>query len=302
MRGESAARSSGLLESTVLAAKSAAVVGIGSGGSTIAVALAQAGVGRLVLVDRDRLEIGNISRHACGFGDLGRRKGAAVADLLRGKNPAVDVAVHDIDVVRDSAALSRALEGVDLVIGATDSDASRFVVNQVGLDLSITALYGRVLTAAVGGDVVRVRPGVGPCLACVYTERFLVSRPREYSNSAEAAEVSPAYATDADRACVQVGLASDIAPIAQLITKLALLELSRGGGGHLEALDEDLLSDFYVWANRREGMYEGWQRMGFSYDKPSILRWYGAELERRHDCAACGASSARTTGFFGGAR
>lgn len=300
VRTELYARSSGLLETDALARKSVAVVGLGSGGSTIAIALAQAGIGRMVLVDRDRLEIGNVSRHACGVGDLGRLKTRAVRDLVLGKNPAIDVSMHDIDIVEQPDALRAGLEGVDLAIAATDGDVSRFLINQVALDLQLTTVFGRVLTRATGGDVLRVRPRQGPCLACVYTKQFLRQRPREYSREAEAREDAEAYMSESDiNAKIQVGLASDIAPVANLITKIALVELSRDTGGGLEVLDADLRADFYIWANRREGTYAEWPAMEFSFGKPSILRWYGANVPRRAECGACGVADVVEPGFFG---
>ena len=300
MRAETYLRSAGLLETDVLEQKSVAVVGLGSGGSAIAVALAQAGVGRMTLVDRDRLEIGNVSRHACGVGDLGRRKTRALHDLVLGKNPAIDVAVHDLDVVEQPAALREALDGVDLLIGATDGDASRFLVNQVALELGVTTVFGRVLTRAAGGDVLRVRPHAGPCLACIYTEHFLAQRPREYSRLPEVREDTASYVPETDlEAKIQVGLASDIAPVANLMTKIALVELSRHSAGGLETVDADLRADFYIWANRREGVYASWSPMEFSYTQPSILRWYGADVSHRPDCGACGIAVKPTSGFFG---
>jgi hypothetical protein len=294
------ARSKGLLETDALARKSVAIVGLGSGGSTIAVALAQSGVGRMVLVDRDRLEVGNVARHACGIGDLGRRKTNAVADLVHGKNPALEVVTADVDIVRDPEATGDAIKSADLLIAATDSDRSRFVLNQLALDNRMRAIFGRVLTRACGGEVLRVRPFEGPCLSCVYTEQFLAQRPREFSNRSEARESAPDYVGDDDLdATVQVGLASDIAPVANLMVKLALVELSRGAGGGLDSLDEDLLADFYVWANRREKVYASWPKMGYEFTKPAILRWYGANLARRDGCLSCAAVETPSSSFFG---
>ncbi len=282
------ARSRGLLDTSVLARRSVAIVGLGSGGSTIAVSLAQAGVGSLTLIDRDRLEIGNVTRHACGVGDLGRRKTRAVRDLAQGKNPEVVIHEHDIDIIDHADELGTAIAGVDLVIAATDSDRSRFVLNQAALAQGKTTIFGRVLTRASGGDVLRVRPGSGPCLACVYTERFLAHRPSEVANLREAREGSQPYMSDAEvREQIQVGLASDILPISNMMVKLALVELSRGSGG-LDSLDNDLVADFYTWANRREGAYQGYSPMGFTFNQPAILRWFGANISRRADCLACG--------------
>jgi hypothetical protein len=297
VRADLRARSRSLLGTDALADRSVAVVGLGSGGSTVATQLAQAGVGHMVLVDRDRLEIGNVTRHACGIGDLGRRKTAAVRDLMIGKNPHLDVRTVDTDVLGDRGVLDRALDGVDLLVAATDTDSSRFLLNQLALDLGITSLFGRVLTRACGGEVLRVRPRVTACLACVYTERFLASRPREYSDLDDARRDAPAYAAeDADLAAtVQVGLASDIAPVANMMVKLALVELCRDapGAAGLAGLDEDLTADFYVWANRREAVYRTWSAMGATFTTPSILRWYGASHPRLPGCVVCGPGVAR---------
>jgi hypothetical protein len=297
VRAELGVRSTSLLETGALAGRSVAVVGLGSGGSTIAVHLAQAGVGRMVLVDRDRLEIGNVTRHACGIGDLGRRKTAAVRDLLIGKNPRIDVRTVDADVLTDRGAVERALDGVDLLVAATDTDSSRFHLNQVALDTGVTTLFGRVLARACGGEVLRVRPWASACLACVYTERFLASRPREYSGLDQARADAPSYASAAELAAtVQVGLASDIAPVATMMVKLALVELSREapGAAGLTGLDEDLSADFYVWANRREAVYRSFSVMGSTFTTPSILRWYGASHPRLPGCVVCGPVAART--------
>ena len=61
-------RNAGLSETTVLKDKSVAVVGCGSLGSTLALSLARAGVGRFHLFDPDRLDPVNIARHQADTG------------------------------------------------------------------------------------------------------------------------------------------------------------------------------------------------------------------------------------------
>ncbi|TAE94470.1 MAG: ThiF family adenylyltransferase, partial [Oscillatoriales cyanobacterium] len=65
-RSELYSRSKGLLETSVLENCKIGVVGLGSGGSTVALELAKAGVGNFVLIDFDRLELENVARHICG--------------------------------------------------------------------------------------------------------------------------------------------------------------------------------------------------------------------------------------------
>jgi molybdopterin/thiamine biosynthesis adenylyltransferase len=288
-RSELYSRSQGLLETSVLKHMKVGVVGVGSVGSTVAVELAKASVGSFVLIDADRLELSNVSRHMCGIDDLGRYKTKAVRDLLLGKNPSVQVDTAEWDITQHVDDTADLLRSCQLIIAATDTNQSRFTLNSMALASRIPAIFGRALTRAAGGDVLRVRPYLGPCLACVFTEHFLATRQEEISQIRQARAVAPAYMTEADlTATVHVGLSSDILPIANMMVKLALVELSRGQPSGIASLEEDLVADFYIWANRRELVYHNWPKMAYTTGAASILRWYGAKLERQTACLVCG--------------
>lgn len=288
-RCELYSRSQGLLETSVLEECKVGIVGLGSGGSSVAVELAKAGVGHFVLIDFDRLELGNVARHVCGTGDLGRYKTKAVRDLLYGKNPYIEIQTAELDVNTNLEQTKFLLKDCDLIIAASDNNHSRFNLNSIALEYKIPTLFGRALTRACGGDVLRVRPFEGPCLACVFTKEFLESRQEEVSQFRQAREDNPAYVPDDQvKATIQVGLSSDILPISNMIVKLALLELSRGKESGIKSLEEDLIADFYIWGNRREYSYESWSKMEYGSKTPSILRWYGAKWERDLSCAVCG--------------
>jgi molybdopterin/thiamine biosynthesis adenylyltransferase len=290
-RSDLFSRSRGPLETDALARRTVGIVGVGSGGSAIAVDLARAGVGRFVLIDPDGLELANLSRHVCGLSDLGRAKVAAVRDLLLDRNPHVAVAAHALDVLAEPARAREALADVDLLVGATDDPKSRGWINRLALATGRTAIFGRALTRAYGGDVLRVRPHHGPCVACVYGAGL--DREEEITTAAQA-ENAPGYVSADDRAAlVQPGLSADIAPIANMMVRLALLELSRGTNAAITTLDADLTADLYVWANRRERAYAAWSPMAFDSRTPSILRWYGASAERDQGCIECGAYETR---------
>ena len=53
-------------------------------------------------------------------------------------------------------------------------------------------------------------------------------------------------------AVVQVGLSSDIQPICNMMVKLALVKLSRCSESGISSLEDELVYDYYMWANRRE--------------------------------------------------
>lgn len=288
-RCELYSRSQGLLETSVLEDCKVGIVGLGSGGSSVAIELAKAGVGKFVLIDFDRLELANVARHVCGTGDLGRYKTKAVRDLLYGKNPYIQVETAEIDINTSLEQTKILLRDCDLIIAASDNNRSRFNLNSIALAYNIPTIFGRALTRACGGDVLRVRPFQGPCLACVFTKEFLESRQEEVSQFRQAREDNPAYVPDHEvKATIQVGLSSDILPISNMIVKLALQELSRGKNSGIKSLEEDLIADFYIWANRRENTYESWPKMEYGSRTPSILRWYGAKWERNVSCEVCG--------------
>ncbi|MGL6337555.1 MAG: HesA/MoeB/ThiF family protein, partial [Waterburya sp.] len=294
-------RSKGLLETSVLENSKVGIVGLGSGGSSIAIELAKAGIGNFFLIDFDRIELENISRHVCGIGDLGRYKTRAVKDLLYGKNPYVKVETAELDINTNFEKTKLLLQNCDLIIAATDNNRSRFNLNRIALEYKIPTIFGRVLTRACGGDILRVRPFDGPCLACTFTKQFLQSYPEEISQFQQAREETPAYVSDHDvNATVQVGLSSDIMPISNMIVKLALLELSHDKETGIKSLEEDLIADFYIWANRRDLTYGNWPKMEYGSKTPSILRWYGAKLERNLSCEICGESiDTSNDKFFG---
>lgn len=287
-RSDLYSRSRGLLEVDVLERRRVAIVGLGSFGSTIALELAKAGVGHFDLFDFDRLELANLARHTGRLQDLGRHKTRVVRDTLLSKNPWCDVQTWEVDVNQHLDLLRERVAASDLVIGVTDNQASRLNVNQVAVETGRPVLFGRAITRAAGGDVLRVRPGEGPCLNCLFGQGLLQA-PAEVSTLRQARRESPAYTTPGQlQAAVQVGLASDIAPITNLIVKLALVSLSAGTASGIESVGEDLTADFYIWANRRDLIYRDWPRMGCSFDRNSILRWYGTRVPRDPDCLVCG--------------
>ncbi len=74
------------------------VLGLGALGSTVAEHLARAGVGRLTLVDRDRVEPGNLVRHATQLRHVGWSKAKAVSDVARSAGLYCEVGYHELSL------------------------------------------------------------------------------------------------------------------------------------------------------------------------------------------------------------
>lgn len=142
------------------------VLGLGGLGCPAALYLAAAGVGSLVLVDGDEVELSNLQRQiAHGDADIGRNKAASVAATIAALNPEVETRVHPLELRGE--AIGPVLAGVDLVVDASDNYPSRFELNRA----CIAAAIPLVSAAAVRdeGQLAVFDPHRGgPCYRCLY--------------------------------------------------------------------------------------------------------------------------------------
>lgn len=281
-------RSKGILEVDILKDKRVMIVGLGSFGSQIAIELAKASVGEFSLVDFDRVELHNLSRHTATVGDLGRLKTDVIEDAILGKNPYARVFKHADDINDNLDLLYSEVEKADLVICATDNNTSRYNISRALVEKETVGIFGRAITRAEGGDVFRYRPG-GPCYCCLVGRGDL--QEEEISDVASARRDGriAAYVSPEDaEAMVQVGLSSDIEPICNMMVKISLMELSRGAQSGIACLEQELVYDYYMWANRRERHYANWKPLPGAGAYPTIMRWYGAHIEKEDTCPICG--------------
>src|SRR5260370_29910984 len=146
-----------------------AVVGCGALGSFQGGALARAGIGRLVLIDRDYVELSNLQREWL-FEESDARdalpKAVAAARRVAAINSGVTVQAEVRDLT--PANIDDLLEGVDLILDGTDNFETRYLINDYSVSKGIPWIYG----AAVGsyGIAMPIVPGVTACLKCVYPE------------------------------------------------------------------------------------------------------------------------------------
>ncbi len=112
-----ALRRSGILETTILQDKTVLCIGLGTGGAHVVVELAKCGVGRFLLVDRDRLSVGNVVRHPGGISQVGRLKVNVVRDLILEKNPNAKIEAHALEVgFGNKDLISELVRASDIVI------------------------------------------------------------------------------------------------------------------------------------------------------------------------------------------
>jgi hypothetical protein len=144
------------------------VVGIGSIGSAAVEALASNGIGRLALVDPDRLLQDNLARHRLTGADLGRFKVRAMSDRVIKRHPGVEVESYPLDVIEDADVMRPLFARSDTILCASDGVTSRRVVNHLARRARVPVVFAAVLEDGAFGEVIRIRPRSG-CLLCLRT-------------------------------------------------------------------------------------------------------------------------------------
>jgi len=142
-----------------------AVIGAGGIGSPALQYLAAAGVGRLTVIDDDRVDLSNLQRQTLfGTGDAGARKGDAAVTALRRLNPHVEVTPLPVRI--DATNATGLLAGHDAVLDGTDNFATRLTVADAALTLRIPLIASAVGEFEGQLGVFRGWEADKPCYRC----------------------------------------------------------------------------------------------------------------------------------------
>lgn len=145
-----------LRDSTVL------VVGLGGLGSAAAQYLAGAGVGRLVLADRDRVELSNLHRQTLyRQSDVGLSKSVAAQAQLAALNPQSE------GLAAEGEAWRTWVPQADVVLDCTDNFSSRHAINAACAAARRPLVSGAAIRWQGQWAAFDLRQG-GPCYACLY--------------------------------------------------------------------------------------------------------------------------------------
>jgi len=150
-----------------LMAASVLIVGAGGLGSPLALYLAAAGVGRIGLVDFDRVDASNLQRQILyGHASVGRPKLEAARERLADLNPGVKVELHEERL--SSANAMEILKPYDVVADGTDNFPTRYLVNDACTLLGKPNVYGSIFRFEGQASVFDARRG--PCYRCLYPD------------------------------------------------------------------------------------------------------------------------------------
>lgn len=146
---------------------SALVIGLGGLGSPASLYLAGAGLGRLLLADRDPVEASNLQRQILyRSADLGRPKTEAARERLAALDPSVELEVFEgrLEPQRLQAMMARA----DVVLDCTDNFPTRFAINAACVRARKPLVSGAAIRFEGQLAVFDPRRADGACYACLF--------------------------------------------------------------------------------------------------------------------------------------
>src|SRR5436190_5730220 len=152
-----------LLDSSVV------IIGCGALGTGIANNLCRAGIGRLLIVDRDYIELNNLQRQILfDEDDIAQHvpKAIAAANKLQHINRDITIEALVDDVNAEN--IEPLVKEHDLVLDATDNFETRYLINDASVKHQHPWIYSGVISAY--GTTMNIIPGDTACLRCVFPD------------------------------------------------------------------------------------------------------------------------------------
>ena len=143
------------------------VVGAGGLGSPALLYLAAAGIGRIGVVDRDRVEISNLNRQVIHpERSVGRRKVESAGESIRAIRSDAVLEEHATALTAENAI--RLFRQYNVVIDGSDNFPTKYLCSDASVLTMVPLVHAGVLR--FGGQMTTVIPGAGPCLRCLIPE------------------------------------------------------------------------------------------------------------------------------------
>lgn len=141
------------------------IIGLGAIGSVAAEQLTRAGIGKLILVDRDFVELSNLQRQVLFTEeDIDKSKVLQAKNKLNNINSEVDIRVYFDDLNFEN--INNLVKG-DLILDCTDNLETRFLINEYAIKNKLTWIHAAAI--ADHGNVL-VITNEGPCFRCITEE------------------------------------------------------------------------------------------------------------------------------------
>lgn len=152
-----------------LRAATVLVVGVGGLGSPVAMYLAAAGVGKLILVDHDQVDLSNLQRQvAHGTDRIGESKVTSARQTLTNLNPLCEVEIcpQKLDEHNGPELVKRC----QVIVDCTDNFTVRFLLNRLSVEHRVPLVSGAAIRMDGQVSVYDPRNAESPCYHCLFEE------------------------------------------------------------------------------------------------------------------------------------
>jgi len=148
-----------------LKAAKVAVAGIGGLGCPASTFLTVVGVGKVILIDKEKFELNNLNRQILGWQkDIGKVKAEVAKEKLEALNCEVEVEAVVAEITKEN--VHNVIGNVDVVVDGQDNWKTRFIINEYCVAHNIPFVHAGV--SALHGQMTTIMPGEGPCLRCIF--------------------------------------------------------------------------------------------------------------------------------------
>jgi len=144
------------------------IIGMGGLGSPVAMYLAAAGIGHLVLVDDDVVELSNLQRQIIhSTNDIGLNKVESAKETIHNLNSEIKITTFAKRL--NEHELAEEVAAADIVIDGTDNFSSRFALNTQSLKSNTPLISGAAIRMEGQISVFNKTPS-SPCYRCLYKD------------------------------------------------------------------------------------------------------------------------------------
>ena len=148
-----------------LKAAKVAVAGIGGLGCPASIYLTAVGIGKIILIDKEKFELNNLNRQVLGWqDDIGKFKAEAAKEKLEELNSEIEIEAVVAEISKENA--RNVIGDVDVVVDGQDNWKTRFIINEYCVTNKIPFIHAGV--SSLHGQMTTILPGKGPCLRCIF--------------------------------------------------------------------------------------------------------------------------------------
>ena len=145
------------------------IIGLGGLGAPVAMYLAAAGMGYMVLNDDDVVDLSNLQRQIShSTQDIGKAKVISAKESLAALNPTIQI--ETIDQRMDTELMTAQVSKADVVLDCSDNFATRFLVNRVCVQTRTPLVSGATIRFEGQVAVFDSRIESSPCYNCLYED------------------------------------------------------------------------------------------------------------------------------------